>query len=572
MPTQVHSLGCADFTLGVDPTFNKLVNNWRMFLILNKLFDSANPYIVNSGVVFKQFEISSSSWVPSGGVYAYNIEHILDDFNPQVVAWKKDSKNAFLLYNIEVVSRKEIRVFSSQNINVVIAVFSKAGPDGRAIFDFSEYPILEELISILQVRFVSSSSSSSSQSFSSSSLSSSSSSISLSSSSSSSSSSSLSSSSSSSLSSSSLSSSSSSSSSSLSSSSKSSSSESFSCFIELDDDFTGIDGALPNVHRWDTSTDSPVIGGNMLVAELNNTVNLRLINSRFFLIGDFDIQVDYDLYLGADIGISSWLAALEVRYIEDDLNRLRVYIRGEDTYYIMQSWDEGLLTQINFATTDTNGKLRISRVGSDWQGYYWNGVWATIGGTQPIGTKKVEVRIYAQTFTNFPTVTGRFDNFVVNSADSYLCPESSSSSSSSISSSSSSLSYSSSSVSSSSRSSSSSSNSSSSSSSSRSSSSYSYTVSSSSSSSSSSLSSSSSSYSSSSSSLSSSSSSFSSSSSSSSSSSLSSSSSSYSSSSSSSSSSSYSSSSSSLSSSSSSSSSYSSSSSSLSSSSSSSST
>jgi hypothetical protein len=323
------------------------------------------------------------------------------------------------------------------------------------------------------------SSSSSSVSSSSSSVSSSSSSRSSSSSSSSLSSSSLSSISSSSISSSSISSSSDSSSSSLSSSSSSesfssssTSSSSFSCFITPNDDFDQPDGTVPDVQRW-TTVGNMIVSGEELIIHVDDTTNLSKATTRWLIPTNenFDVQTDWrELSI---VSGSGWNVGFEVLQFTAGSRGTRVYKRAHTTTITEEMVSGGVvIDSTNVSAPITSGGFRITRVGDDWQSYYWNGsTWVAIGGPYTVQTfEEVDVSLYVQNYTGTPIVSAAFDNFLLVSGG-FICPGSSSSSSSSVSSSSSSLSSSSSSSSSSLSSSSSSSVSSSSSSSSISSSS-----------------------------------------------------------------------------------------------------
>ena len=108
----------------------------------------------------------------------------------------------------------------------------------------------------------------------------------------------------------------SSSSSSTSSSSSSTSSSSESCYVDVDDDFTGTNGDPPNVHRWRQSgadIDKQTIQSNKLNFNSSSDGELATTYSRFLLSGDFDIQIDYDYTtLNQPSSGTNWAARLGI--------------------------------------------------------------------------------------------------------------------------------------------------------------------------------------------------------------------------------------------------------------------
>ena len=120
--------------------------------------------------------------------------------------------------------------------------------------------------------------------------------------------------------------SSSSTSSSSSSSSKSSSfsSSSFSsCAIALDDDFTGINGQNVNPNRW--SPNELIIQNNKARGICNAGETFNQCETAYKLIGDFDVQVDWECVSGCNTGTAGWSGNLWVRVVGDNNNRAIIY-------------------------------------------------------------------------------------------------------------------------------------------------------------------------------------------------------------------------------------------------------
>ncbi len=107
------------------------------------------------------------------------------------------------------------------------------------------------------------------------------------------------------------------------------------------------------------------------------------VQSRYLLIGDFDVQVDFkDLVAGA--AIDGGVAMLIVdQYADDDAIVLRRQFANSNGYQFFEHRNSGAWNQVgsNIATTDTTGKLRLTRSGNTISGYYWNGASWTLAQT-----------------------------------------------------------------------------------------------------------------------------------------------------------------------------------------------
>jgi hypothetical protein len=178
---------------------------------------------------------------------------------------------------------------------------------------------------------------------------------------------------------------------------------------------------MPDVHKWHYAVlpvsgcpasggiimDSPTISGNRLRASVDANVNSSLVNSRWTIASgsDFDGEVEWFIPSAGNPNLDNpaseaggWIVALEARYLDDDDNRLRIYIQGHNTTYVEQAYVDGSLTQTAVGTVQTSGGFRITRSGNNWQAYYKNtgGSWSQIAGTSPIGKGEAEFRLYVQ--------------------------------------------------------------------------------------------------------------------------------------------------------------------------------
>jgi len=140
------------------------------------------------------------------------------------------------------------------------------------------------------------------------------------------------------------------------------------------------------------------------------------IDSRFALVGNFDIQVDFDNSLS--VMNDEWAQVLSVNF--DDNNTIAILIWSDSVnyYYRFTAYVNGVWENItNALTTDRTGKLRITRTATNvFTGYYWNGSnWIEISNITAF-TDDVSVGFgrgnigaeYAQFF---------FSNFLINSVD-----------------------------------------------------------------------------------------------------------------------------------------------------------
>lgn len=151
----------------------------------------------------------------------------------------------------------------------------------------------------------------------------------------------------------------------------------------------------------------------------NNGVDFAVagLEDQFQLVGDFDIQVDFNLSLwpvpnGVSAGIITPLFMAGRSSFHDNLNgNMNVYVAGFPT-----------LQKMFFVNTaDTSGKFRLARIGNTVTAFYWQsgtGTWQKIGSqTDPRLGGPTEGYIGAESggggYGPTQTVTANFDNYQI---------------------------------------------------------------------------------------------------------------------------------------------------------------
>ena len=188
-------------------------------------------------------------------------------------------------------------------------------------------------------------------------------------------------------------------------------------FSEADDNFDGFDGGPPDTFKWAAREGIPTIRDNKLHLRHDNaTGQTESVDSIYRLLGDFDVQVDYEL--GAAPAATSW--GLYFKAFIDAENWMGVArYHGSGHSYIQDCRVNGVQNlQQSPATTDTSGKYRLTRSGNLYRAYYREGTdWIAIGNAVAIGAAgdEVKIQLRAGAWADLPSFDGYFDNFIVNS-------------------------------------------------------------------------------------------------------------------------------------------------------------
>jgi hypothetical protein len=192
---------------------------------------------------------------------------------------------------------------------------------------------------------------------------------------------------------------------------------------EASDDFTGIDGDPPDPRLWRytitnnyASADCKIDSNRLYLRTRYDTTGIYIIaNNTFWLSGDFDVQVDFELNEAPSV---NWQAAFFIYFDSANYSYTgRRYNSGQqyfDAAKISNSWQSTTTT----ATSDTSGKYRFVRAGSSCTSYYWNGSsWTSIQ-TRTLSTGDARIGLIVNPeSTSSNWISAWFDNFTVNSAD-----------------------------------------------------------------------------------------------------------------------------------------------------------
>jgi len=192
--------------------------------------------------------------------------------------------------------------------------------------------------------------------------------------------------------------------------------------IDPNDDFSGSDGDVPNSDLWTSNgyPDYVSIRSGKLNVKVNSIDSWNTVHSKntFWLAGDFDIQVDYEIVTGPST--SRWHGLLAVYNKTGLWSRIdRFYNDAQNGHgYRHHSYNgnsyatEGLVNQM-----DTSGKLRLTRSGASFKSYAWyNDQWNLIGTSSNYNsTEDLYIQVGASVGADKPYAELNFDNFQINS-------------------------------------------------------------------------------------------------------------------------------------------------------------
>ena len=182
------------------------------------------------------------------------------------------------------------------------------------------------------------------------------------------------------------------------------------------DDFTGTNGEPLNINYWFDQE----LGSSWLIQNNKATVNHSgatesMSDSVFTLSGDYDIQIDFETdSLPPDaivrfITLSEDREFYEIIGVQDQGGGIVFQI----IYKTNNVWDFGIS---NVVRTNTYGKLRIIRSGSNISVHYQDGVsgWSeAYSKTQDTAARLI--RFHAKTYNPGDSLVATFDNFLINS-------------------------------------------------------------------------------------------------------------------------------------------------------------
>lgn len=142
--------------------------------------------------------------------------------------------------------------------------------------------------------------------------------------------------------------------------------------------WSGPDGYLDYSGVANAAALSYPTAGTVRMAPVSTVTQIATVN-RWFLTGDFDVQIDYAI-VSAGSGPSNGGIALEAWIDGNNRCGVRRQMFGGNYYnaYCLNNGSWG--TNYTVATSDTSGKLRVVRIGAVLSMYYWNGsAWVQIG-------------------------------------------------------------------------------------------------------------------------------------------------------------------------------------------------
>ncbi len=186
-------------------------------------------------------------------------------------------------------------------------------------------------------------------------------------------------------------------------------------WIIPDDDFSG---AVIDKGKWledNNNTNSQIQENGYLKQTAGPGAGFASLlgNSYPLFQSDLDIQVDFNLINPSSQG-ESW-AIFRIEAPGQEFRVLRLTANAMNVYYASYWNGSSWLLSGNFSTTDTSGKLRITKNGTTATAYNWqNGAWRQIWSTN-IWDGPSNVRFWTTNNNNNNFVEVHWDNFKVNS-------------------------------------------------------------------------------------------------------------------------------------------------------------
>lgn len=185
-------------------------------------------------------------------------------------------------------------------------------------------------------------------------------------------------------------------------------------WLIMDDDFNG---SVIDKGKWledNYSINSQKLEAGVLKQTAGPGAGFASLlgNSYPLFQSDLDIQIDFNLINPSSVG-ESW-AIFRIEAPSQEFRVLRLTASGMNVYYASYWNGSSWLLSGNFSTTDTSGKLRITKNGTTATAYNWeNGTWRPIWSTN-IWDGPSNVRFWTTNNNNNNFVEVHWDNFKVN--------------------------------------------------------------------------------------------------------------------------------------------------------------
>jgi regulation of enolase protein 1 (concanavalin A-like superfamily) len=199
---------------------------------------------------------------------------------------------------------------------------------------------------------------------------------------------------------------------------------SYSLLENVDDDFTGNDGDLPDPDKW-------ISAGTGTISIQNNVMNMKLLNSdtdtadaynlvyaltRYRCVGDLDIQIDWELI---QYVISfSWVSGLNITDTDGNYWQLFISNEGSGNTKYVGYWNDGSGSAVHLG--HTSGKFRVTRVSGKIRLYYYTTGWVEYPNAGAQSSSSISIKIDCLSMNNKPDLEIEYDNYIVNSVDSII--------------------------------------------------------------------------------------------------------------------------------------------------------
>jgi len=191
---------------------------------------------------------------------------------------------------------------------------------------------------------------------------------------------------------------------------------------DISDDFTGSNGD-PLSSKWtdeSEGTGSVEIQGNRARITCGSGAgNTGMAELATEIVGDFDAQIDIDAFVSPNV--NTWQGAL--RFYIDSTHYFMVELwRSYNSWYWAATACNGgssYSVESDYRQSDS-GALRITRNGSNLIGYYdqdRTGSWTSLLGYgdngELIGNESGVIQLMVNCWSNYPSATVDFDNFII---------------------------------------------------------------------------------------------------------------------------------------------------------------
>jgi hypothetical protein len=189
--------------------------------------------------------------------------------------------------------------------------------------------------------------------------------------------------------------------------------------------FEGDDGDPPDSTIWSVQQGTPEIQSNQLELEVNSTITNEKVKHKKLIGGD--LSVYEDITIDESYPQDNWKTGVRAdlnsgTYFE--VNREYDNVNGHNV--VVRTADGGSETVYRTSTTTTDTKLKITKSGNTFRGWYWDGTqFVQIGSDATVGLSPDEFWVYmvAETKNNEAQLRVLVDKFTILSgyfADAFL--------------------------------------------------------------------------------------------------------------------------------------------------------